>query len=411
MDCSLISIVIPVYNRTVYLGPTIDSVLTQSHSNWELVVVDDGSEEDVAGFVARYSDRRIELLSQPNQGNAVARNTGIQASSSEFVICLDSDDCWHAEMLQTCVNMLQSHPEVDVAFTQRRSIDDQGTPLPQPVGPKGRNGNLLEPLLLGYPILPSSALVRRRCFQQWGMYTPGLDDWELWLRWAARGCRFACIERPLVYYRIHDQNYNLDWARRRAAHFAMLDTFYGRENLPPKAGQMRQQAYANQHLHFAVLGWQVGRGVDAVAEFASAVQVDPSLLGNLDFYTRIACAHQNRLDYGTARNLDLTVARSIVTRSLNALFGRADLAPSIRSQHAAAYGWANLALARLAYALPHDMGQARRLLLRSLAHWPPIAWQTDWVAWLGRALVGYAPIQQLKLLLQVCNDRAEHAHG
>ncbi len=406
-----VSIIIPVYNRLRFLDETLNAVLAQTLTDWELVIVDDGSEENVEEFLRRYLDHRITLLRQANQGNAAARNTGIQRARGEYIICLDSDDVWHPDMLPACVAALEAHPDIDVVYTRFRTINAEGVALPTPVSPEPQSGNLLEPLLMGYPILPSSALARRCCFERWGMYKPGLDDWELWLRWAAIGCRFMCIEKPLLYYRIHDQNFNLDWSRRRQAHFAMLDAFYQQKDLPAVAIQMRNRVYANQHLHFAVLAWQVGRPADGVAEFSLAVHANPDLLEDLDFHTGIACAHQGRIDAGTIRGLDLEAAQRALVQSLDALFAETDLPAAIRRKQAAAFGWAYLALARLTYSGPHDMLRTRCFLLRSFAAWPPLAWQTDWATWLARALIGYETVQCLKQRLQISKVSVRHAQG
>lgn len=401
-----VTVVTPVYNRLSYLAATLDSVLAQTHQDWEMIVVDDGSQEDVAGFMAQYTDARICFLRQANQGNAAARNAGIAQGSGEFVICLDSDDVWQPAMLATCAAFLAGHPDVDVVYTQFQRIDGHGQPMPGPTEPTPNIGNLLEPLLMGYPILPSSAMARRSCFQRWGAYTPGLDDWELWLRWAAKGCRFACIEQSLLQYRIHDQNFNLAYDRRRAAHFAMLDKFYNEERLPERALRLRQQAYANQHYHFAVLAWELSRPADGVAEFGAAVLGRPAYLADIDFYTRVACAHQGRIDAGSARGLSLTTAEATLTQCLGALFDRPDLPPEVQTRRREAYGWAYLALARLAYGVAHDMTQARRWLRQSVQAWPAVLWQSDWAAWVARSTVGHERIQKVKREMKV-----EHAES
>lgn len=392
----VVSIIIPVYNRLAYLDSTITSVLNQTYASLELIVVDDGSQEDVEEHMARYDDPRVSLLHQENQGNAAARNSGIGQARGEYIACLDSDDVWHSALLETCVAFLAAHPDMDVVYTQVQAIDGHGQRLPGPVRPSPHSGDLLESLLMGYPILPSSALVRRSCFERWGVYSPGLDDWELWLRWAARGCRFTCIEQPLVHYRIHKRNLNLDWPRRRAAHFAMLDTFYALGDLPEVAHHLRERAYANQHFHFAVLAWQIGRHEDGIAELKQAVLRRPSYLHDLDFYTRIACAHQGRTNAGTAEGLDWEVAEDTLGRSLGAVFADPALPSAVGARRHSALAWAWLALARLAYGVPHDMGRARRYLLRSLAAWPAVLWRTDWAAWMGRALLGYDTVQAVK---------------
>ncbi len=396
---SLATIIIPVYNRLRYLGVTLQSVLEQAYPYWELLVVDDGSQEDVSSLVAHFADSRIRYIRQSNQGNAAARNTGIRQARGDYVICLDSDDVWHPEMLESTVAFLASHPEVDVVYTQVQAIDANGQPLPRPIGPEPRDGDLLEPLLMGMPILPSSALVRRRCFEQWGAYTPGLDDWELWLRWAARGCRFACIEQPLLYYRIHDQNFNLDWERRRDAHFRMLDAFFALEDLPDAAWRLQERAYANQHFQFAVLAEQVGRLGDGIVEFKQAVLRHPDYLTDLDFYTRFACGHQGRIDAGTARSLDLERAESTLRQALDGLFESLDLSETLADQRGLAHGWAYLVLARLAYGVAREMRPARRYLWRALLYYPALLWRTDWVVWLVRAVIGYRVLQTVKRAL------------
>jgi tetratricopeptide (TPR) repeat protein len=249
---------------------------------------------------------------------------------------------------------------------------------------------------MGMPLLPSSVLARRSCFERWEAYTPGLDDWELWLRWAARGCRFACIEQPLLYYRIHDQNFNLDWWRRWEAHFRMLDTFFAMENLPDTARRLRERAYANQHFGFAVLAEQVGRPEDGVVEFREAVSLNPDYLTDLDFYTRYACGHQGRIHAGTVRNLDLSVAESTLLRALGGLFGSSEIPETLADRSALAYGWAYLALARLAYGVTHQMRRTRRYLWRAWRYYPALLWRTDWSIWLLRATVGHRMIQLVK---------------
>lgn len=390
------SVIIPVYNRLTYLQATIQSVLAQTETDWELLVVDDGSQEDVAGFITQFTDPRIRFIRQTNQGNAAARNTGIGQAQGAYIICLDSDDVWHPEMLQATISVMASRPEVDVVYTQVQSIDANGELLPRRPRPQPLEGNLLEPLLLAMPILPSSALTRRRCFEQWGTYTPGLDDWELWLRWAANGCYFAGLDRPLLYYRVHDQNFNLAWQKRRQAHFAMLDKFYALDNLPELAYRLRERVYARQHFHFALLAQQLGQYNDSIPDFKQAVALYPDYLVDLDFYTSFACAHQGRLNAGTTNGLDLTQAELTIRQMLDKLFIADTVPPAIKSQKKMAYGFAYLALARLAYGVGRSKGDARRFLWQGFSRWTPLLWRTDWALWLARSLVGFEKLQRLK---------------
>lgn len=390
-----VTIVIPVYNRLRYLSETINSVLSQVYQDWKLIVVDDGSLEDVGAFISQFDDPRISFLRQANQGNATARNAGIERSTGEFIACLDSDDVWHPGFLKACVEYLDNKPKIDVAYTKVQTIDEDGDFLPSVIESPPPNGDLLAPLLLGFPLVPSSTLARSSCFRQWGPYTAGLDDWELWLRWSGQGCTFACIERPLTYYRVHDQNFNLDFDRRRELQFAMLDKFYKQEKLPEIAHQLREKAYAKQHFYFAVLAWQLDRPAEGLDEFREAVLRQSSYLVDLDFLTRIACAYQGRFA-GSDRGFDIKIAEKTLFYALNNFFSGPDLPFPYQRIKNRSRAWAFLALGRLAYGIARDMPAARSFFLNGLRAWPTILWSSDWFLWLGRSLLGYEKVQAFK---------------
>lgn len=396
-----VSIIVPVYNRLEYLSGTLQSILAQSFDAWELVVVDDGSQEDVAALVTAYRDPRIRIFRQENQGNAAARNSGISLTFGDYVACLDSDDTWEPDFLRMCIAELTNQPEIDVVYTQVRYVDEHGESLSISAGPMPLSGDLLEPLLMGHPILPSSALVRRTCFERWGSYTPGLDDWELWLRWSARGCRFACLTQPLLNYRIHTQNFSADYERRRSIHLAMLDAFYAQDPIPEAARRLRAHAYATQFLRFAVLAWQTGRQPEGIADFVAAVLHHPSFLTALDFYIQIASAHQERRHVGTPHGLNLEVAEATLLRCLAGLFNRPDLPEGIRMRQKQAYGWAYMGLARLAYGIAHDSVQARDWLWQAARLDPALILHSDWSLWLSRSMIRYDRLQRVKRGLRV----------
>src|SRR5437762_10548606 len=110
----LVSVVVPAYNAGKYLGLTIESVLAQTYTDWELVIVDDGSTDDtweVAGAYAR-SDPRVMRVQQPNRGQAVARNRGLQEchGAARYVAFLDADDLWEQDALQRLLQTLEATP-------------------------------------------------------------------------------------------------------------------------------------------------------------------------------------------------------------------------------------------------------------------------------------------------------------
>ena len=121
----LVSVVIPSYNRAYIVGQAIESVLRQTYSNVEVVVIDDGSTDDTASVVKAF-DERVRYIYQPNAGIAVARNSGIAAARGEFVAFLDSDDVWLPWKLEAQMAVLRQRPEVGMIWTDMTAVTESG---------------------------------------------------------------------------------------------------------------------------------------------------------------------------------------------------------------------------------------------------------------------------------------------
>jgi glycosyltransferase involved in cell wall biosynthesis len=129
----LVSIIIPTYNRARQTISAVESVLAQTYPNFEIIVVDDGSQDDSAQAIERFIDQRrngshlVSFLSQPNQGASAARNTGISRARGEYIAFLDSDDSWEPEKLACQVETLeQFKSEAAACFTDARLVNDFG---------------------------------------------------------------------------------------------------------------------------------------------------------------------------------------------------------------------------------------------------------------------------------------------
>ena len=101
-----VSVIIPTYNAMTYLPETVESVLRQTYSNFELLIIDDGSSDQTVQWVSQLVDSRVRLISQENQGASVARNTGIAHAQGEYVAFLDADDLWEPTKLEQQVRCL-----------------------------------------------------------------------------------------------------------------------------------------------------------------------------------------------------------------------------------------------------------------------------------------------------------------
>lgn len=197
-----VSVVLPTYNRADVLERAIESVLAQSYSDFELVVVDDGSTDDTAAVVEAFDDARVTLVEHAdNEGANAARNTGIDESAGEYVAFQDSDDEWHPEKLRKQMDVFENAPaSVGVVYTGfRRLHGDDATYHPGP-GVDPKEGAVRKSILGQNFVTTQAAVVRRACFDEVGGFDerlPRFQDWELWIR-VSREYEFRLVDEPLV---------------------------------------------------------------------------------------------------------------------------------------------------------------------------------------------------------------------
>jgi glycosyltransferase involved in cell wall biosynthesis len=234
-----VSIVIPTYNSEDYLAQTLDSVLAQTSSDWELVIYDDGSQDGTVAVADSYSanDRRIRVLQGRNGGVAAARNRGFAATNpaSEFVIFLDHDDLWESDTLVTLSGILCNHPEYISVHSICRCIDSHGRPVADDniqivlSARRGYEGGTVRPLradepttfadlaLFNWICTPGLHLLRREVLEKVGAFDPNTvpcDDWDMSVRLSRHG-PIGFIQRPLLLWRRHEgaQSFNIKWHR------------------------------------------------------------------------------------------------------------------------------------------------------------------------------------------------------
>jgi glycosyltransferase involved in cell wall biosynthesis len=196
-----ISVVIPVFNRAWSIGRAVRSVLAQSFGDFELLIVDDASTDDLKGALQPFAGARLRVLRhERNRGTAAARNTGIRASRGEAIAFLDSDDEWLPAKLERQRALL-------AASGKSRSVALCGYALSRDQGTEAEARPLLEPedwylrLLLACNVsFGSCALVRRSAFEEFGAFDedmPRLEDWDWLLRYTAKR-PIACLSEPLA---------------------------------------------------------------------------------------------------------------------------------------------------------------------------------------------------------------------
>jgi glycosyltransferase involved in cell wall biosynthesis len=199
-----VSVIITCYNYGIYLPRALESVLMQTYKDLEVVMVNDGSTDDTEAVARRYlTDPRVKYLSQPNGGQAKAKNAGIRCTKSEFVAFLDADDIWDPCKLEKQLPLF-ADPSVGVVYSRMRFIDEKGRPSASSPRQLPRfRGEVLKPLLRDNFVPFSSAVARRKCFENLGLFDESLAmsiDWDLWLRFATQH-RFDYVDEPLLLYR------------------------------------------------------------------------------------------------------------------------------------------------------------------------------------------------------------------
>ncbi len=212
----MVSVIIPTYNRAWILKEAIDSVLSQDYENFELIVVDDGSEDKTKELLDGYKNR-LRMIKQKNSGVSAARNKGLRAAYGEFIAFLDSDDIWLSGKLSAQVDFFLSHPHAFICQTEEIWIRKG-----KRVNPKNKHkkpsGDIFEPSLALCLVSPSAVMMRRRLFDEVGFFDETLyacEDYDLWLR---TGCRYPVylIETPLIIKRGgHDDQLSKAWGLDR----------------------------------------------------------------------------------------------------------------------------------------------------------------------------------------------------
>ena len=201
-----VSAIIPVFNRRHTLGRAIDSILAQSRQVDEIIVVDDGSTDGVAGWIsAAYPE--VRLIVQANRGVSAARNAGIQAATGDWIALLDSDDEWLPEKIQRQLEMLQLSPDgYRLCHTDEIWIRDGKRVNPMRKHEKA-GGSIFQRCLPMCVISPSSALLHQSIFEQPGLFDetlPACEDYDMWLRICAREPVLYVNEPLLVKYGGHE---------------------------------------------------------------------------------------------------------------------------------------------------------------------------------------------------------------
>jgi glycosyltransferase involved in cell wall biosynthesis len=210
-----VSVVVPVYNGERTLERSVRSILAQSLSAMELLLVDDGSTDGSPSIIERFgSDNRVRTFHRPNSGVASARNHGIREARGDWIAFCDQDDLWLPQKLARQAGLM-GDPAVGLVYswTETALLTPDG--VAQPSGRISRpryRGDCVQPIFDRNFIVSCSAVARRSVIEEVGLLDEdrallGVDDWHLWLRMAPL-THFDVVEEVLAYHVLHGENYS-----------------------------------------------------------------------------------------------------------------------------------------------------------------------------------------------------------
>lgn len=272
-----VSIVIPSYNAMRYLPEAVNSVLRQTFTDFEVLIVDDGSSDHTVEWASQLTEPRVKLISQENKGAAGARNNGIANSQGEYVAFLDADDVWEATKLEKQVKCLDDNPSAGLVHTWIAFIDEQGKATGNVMATYGE-GEVWKQVVEYNPVrCGSTTMVRRCCFDTVGVFDQNFsfaEDWEMWIRIASR-YSFALIKEPLVYYRQHLNNKSKNYMAVLQTFRKIIDKSF--QSVPSELLYLRSRADGRANLHAAWRALYCEDYVTAATLYQQAIACYPQL--------------------------------------------------------------------------------------------------------------------------------------
>ena len=250
------SIIIPAYNAIKYLPETLESVLKQSFTDFEVLIIDDGSYDNIIEWAAQIEDPRVRFISQKNQGVSAARNLGIKNATGEYIAFLDADDLWESTKLEKQLQLFKKNPYSGLVHTEMALIDEESKLLGREFT-SNVEGNALEQLLEKNTIVTSSVIVRRSCLETVGSFDNNLtssEDWELWVR-IASVYPIALVKEPLVFYRQHPNNTTNNWQMLEQDLSSIEQIF---QLVPEELSHIKKRTYAYANVYLAWKALQTG---------------------------------------------------------------------------------------------------------------------------------------------------------
>lgn len=258
-----VSVITPVYNQALYIEESVLSVLNQTYTDFELLIIDDASTDETGKIISKYaSDPRISIYrNDKNMGCASTCNRGYSLAKGKFLAIIAGDDTWEVQYLEKCVSALEKYPDAGFVYTRINLMDTQGNKVPRKRDriPHRQNyyGNEFENIVRWLNHIPhGSTLVRKSNAEIVGFYDTTLEatyDWEFMLR-LTKKFPVVFINEHLYNIRIHGENVTkkrIKRGERERFFFKLLDRVYQMDDLPSKLIEEKDMIYARAYLDIA----------------------------------------------------------------------------------------------------------------------------------------------------------------
>lgn len=246
-----ISVVIPAYNGSKTILETLDSLFKQTFTDFEIIVIDDGSTDNMVELLKQISDPRLRVISFTNGGLPVARNRGIDQAQGEFITFIDADDLWTPDKLETQYQALQAYPEAGVVYSWTSFIDENSNFL-FAWEPLYYQGDVYADLLQqNFISSGSNIMVRRQYIQAAGYFDPNLksvEDWDYYLRLAAL-CPFAVVPKYQILYRRSLQSMTAKVDVMESANLIVIERAF--QQAPERLKSLKNRTLAKTYQYLA----------------------------------------------------------------------------------------------------------------------------------------------------------------
>jgi glycosyltransferase involved in cell wall biosynthesis len=394
----LISVIIPNYNHTRFVGDAIQSVLDQTYRCFEIIVVDDGSTDDCKSVVGRFSSQ-VRYIRQENQGLGGARNTGIRAAKGDFIGLLDADDQWQPQYLETMVNLIYQNPDAAVYYCSAQGTDIQGNDLPQVFGSlRVAPENLYQSLTRANFLIPSTIIMRRAVLIEAGLFDASLkscEDWDMWLRIAPQ-CGFVGTEASLVRYRIHGSSLSANPVGMQHATRVVVEKHFGLDDGKWDSWSAeKRRAFGGLYRYYLLSSIQRQNDWQSGSKYLRlALQADPTLATDLDLFYDLALGSQPVGYRGSSLHLNLNENAARLDQLLLSTF-QSPHAKELNPVRRQSYGTAFFAMG-LAFYNTGDRSASRRFLSRAVFHYPSLGSDPRIFGNIARSFLSQSMVKRLK---------------